>query len=50
LEITRTASKVPAAQTAEINAYVGKFLIGGGTGNTDVLYTDGGFAVIGSGG
>lgn len=36
---------VPAAQTAEIGAYVQKFLIGDGTGNTDVMYSDGGYTV-----
>lgn len=35
--------EVPAAQLEEVGAYVDKFLVGGGTGNTSVMYTDGGF-------
>ena len=31
------------SQQAEVTAYVQKFLIGGGTGNTSVLKTDGGY-------
>ena len=31
------------SQQAEVTAYVQKFLIGGGTGNTSVLRTDGGY-------
>lgn len=34
----------PAAQLPELTDYVQKFLIGGGTGNTTFLKTDGGFA------
>jgi hypothetical protein len=30
----------PSSQQAEVNAYVQKFLIGGGTGNTDVMRND----------
>ena len=33
----------PASQLPELTAYVQKFLIGGGTGNTTVMKTDGGF-------
>jgi hypothetical protein len=32
---------VPQAQLDEVGAYVDKFLIGGGTGNTSVMYSDG---------
>ena len=31
------------SQQTEVTAYVQKFLIGGGTGNTSVLRTDGGY-------
>jgi hypothetical protein len=34
----------PGSQEPEVAAYVQKFLIGGGTGNTNVLKTDGGYA------
>lgn len=30
----------PSSQQAELNAYVQKFLIGGGTGNTNVMRND----------
>jgi hypothetical protein len=33
-------SAVPQAQLAEISAYVDKFLVGGGTGDTNILYSD----------
>ena len=36
---------VPAVQLAELGAYIQKFLVGGGTADTNVLYTDGGFTV-----
>lgn len=36
-------SGVPQAQLDEVAAFVGKFLVGGGTAPTDVLYTDGNF-------
>jgi hypothetical protein len=32
----------PSAQQPEVTAYVQKFLVGGGTGNTNVMKTDGG--------
>jgi hypothetical protein len=35
--------EVPARQLAEVGAYVDKFLVGGGTANTNVLHTDGSF-------
>ena len=33
------------SQQPEVTAYVQKFLIGGGTGNTNVLKTDGGYTL-----
>lgn len=36
-------SGVPQAQLEEVSAFVGKFLVGGGTAPTDVLYSDGNF-------
>jgi hypothetical protein len=33
----------PTSQQPEVTAYVQKFLVGGGTGNTNVMRTDGGF-------
>jgi hypothetical protein len=30
----------PSSQQSEVNAYVQRFLIGGGTGNTDVMRND----------
>jgi hypothetical protein len=35
----------PASQLPELTAYVQKFLIGGGNGNTAIMKTDGGFAL-----
>jgi hypothetical protein len=32
----------PSSQQPEVTAYVQKFLVGGGTGNTTIMYTDGG--------
>jgi hypothetical protein len=37
--------KFPASQLPELTAYVQKFLIGGGSGDTHVLKTDGGFTL-----
>lgn len=37
---------VPAAQLDEVNAYVSRFLVGGGTAPPDVLYSDGNFPDI----
>jgi hypothetical protein len=34
---------LPASQQPEITAYIQKFLIGGGTGNTNIMRTDGNF-------
>ncbi len=34
---------LPSSQEPIVAAYVQKFLVGGGTGNTNVMYTDGGF-------
>lgn len=36
---------IPPAQVVEINAYVEKYLVGTGTGDTNVMYTDGGFVL-----
>ncbi|MDD5064167.1 MAG: hypothetical protein PHQ35_05335 [Phycisphaerae bacterium] len=33
----------PASQQPHVNAYVEKFLVGGGTADTNIMYTDGGF-------
>ena len=35
----------PGSQQPEVTAYVQKFLVGGGTGDTNVLKTDGGFTL-----
>ncbi|GAB3830422.1 hypothetical protein GCM10028895_46500 [Pontibacter rugosus] len=35
---------LPESQLPELTAYVDKFLIGRGTGNTAIMKTDGGFA------
>jgi hypothetical protein len=40
-----THCQFPASQQALVTAYVQKYLIGGGTDNTNVIETDGGFVV-----
>ena len=35
----------PSSQQAEVNAFVDKFLIGTGNGNTNIVRTDGNFSV-----
>jgi hypothetical protein len=42
LTTSHTHCAFPASQQAEVNAYVQKFLIGGGTGNTDIMRNDSG--------
>lgn len=35
----------PSSQQPEVTAYVQKFLVGGGSENTAIMKTDGGFAI-----
>ena len=38
--LSQNHSAFPSSQQSEVNAYIQKFLIGGGAGNTDILRND----------